>query len=322
MNELILLVDDNPRLLSGARLTLEMRGYKVISAANGNEAIQILQNNHPDLIVSDVLMPGCDGFELLEKVHANPEWVATPFLFLTALSDQDSLERGRKLGADDYLTKPFSPAALYSAVHSRLERAKALETAHTNEAYLRTILVMANAIEARDAYTRGHVERVANSAQALAQAFGWPEQKIKEVRMAGVMHDIGKIAIPDAILNKPDKLTPSEWEIMKTHPARGVQILAPLGHSQIILDGVGCHHERYDGQGYPDGLKGEAIPETGRLICIIDSYDAMISNRPYRPGLSPEEAINRIQAGAGTQFDPHMVACFVKINPSGSQPVS
>jgi putative two-component system response regulator len=313
MNELILLVDDNPRLLSGARLTLEMRGYKVISAANGNEALQILQHTHPDLIVSDVLMPGCDGFALLEQVHANPEWVTTPFLFLTALNDPESLERGRSLGADDYLAKPFSPGALFAAVHSRLERAQVLETAHTTDAYLRTILVMANAIEARDAYTGGHVERVAGYAQELARMLRWPEQQIKEVRLAGIMHDIGKVAIPDAILNKPDKLTPQEWEIMKTHPGRGMQILAPLGHSQTILDGVGYHHERYDGQGYPSGLKGEEIPETGRLLAIADSYDAMTSNRAYRIGFSPDEAIKKLEDGAGSQYDPQMVDCFISV---------
>ena len=313
MNELILLVDDNPRLLSGARLTLEMRGYKVIAAANGNEAIQILQHTHPDLIVSDVLMPGCDGFALLEQVHANPEWVTTPFLFLTALNDPESLDRGRALGADDYLAKPFSPGALFAAVHSRLERAQVLENAHTTEAYLRTILVMANAIEARDSYTGGHVERVAAYGQQLARALGWPEQSIKEVRLAGIMHDVGKVAIPDAILNKPDKLTPQEWEIMKTHTTKGLQILAPLEHSQTILDGVGCHHERFDGKGYPGGLKGEDIPQTGRLLAIADSYDAMTSSRAYRARFSPQEAIQRLQNGAGTQYDPHMVDCFISI---------
>jgi putative two-component system response regulator len=313
MNELILLVDDNPRLLSGARLTLEMRGYKVIGAANGNEALQILQHTHPDLIVSDVLMPGCDGFALLEQVHASPEWVTIPFLFLTALNDPESLERGRSLGADDYLAKPFSPGALFAAVHSRLERSQVLENAHTTEAYLRTILVMANAIEARDAYTGGHVERVAGYAQNLARALGLPERMMKEVRLAGIMHDVGKVAIPDSILNKPGKLTPEEWEIMKTHPARGVQILAPLGHSQTIMDGVRHHHERYDGQGYPDGLKGEAIPETGRLLAVADSYDAMTSNRAYRTGFSSDESLERLQAGAGIQYDPQMVDRFISV---------
>ncbi len=234
-----------------------------------------------------------------------------PFLFLTALNDPESLERGRPLGADDYLAKPFSPAALFAAVHSHLERAHVLENAHTTEAYLRTILVMANAIEARDAYTGGHVERVAGYAEKLARALGWPEQRIKEVRLAGIMHDVGKVAIPDSILNKKDKLTQQEWEIMKTHPARGVQILAPLGHSHTILDGVRFHHERYDGQGYLDGLKGEATPETGRLLAVADSYDAMTSDRPYRTGFSPEESIDRLITGAGIQYDPQMVDCFI-----------
>jgi putative two-component system response regulator len=311
MNETIMLVDDNPRLLAGARMALVMRGFNVLTAGNGHEAIKALQHTRPALIVSDILMPGCDGFSLLQHIHARPEWVTIPFLFLTALNDTEALNRSRELGADGYLTKPFSPGDLVSAVNSRLERARAVENAHKTDAYLRTILVMANAVEARDAYTGGHVDRVARFSQLLAGALGWSEEEIQQVHLSAILHDVGKISVPDAILNKPDELTPEEWAIMKTHPVRGIEILAPLNHPQIVVDGVRHHHERYDGQGYPDGLKGEAIPGIGRLMAITDAYDAMTSDRSYRCGLSVEVALERLRTGMGSQFDAQMAQVFI-----------
>jgi putative two-component system response regulator len=308
--DLVLLVDDNPRILTGVRMALTMRGFRVITAGNADEAIAALQHHHPALIVSDILMPGRDGFDLLERVHAHPDWVTIPFLFLTALDDTETLNRGRALGVDDYLTKPFSPADLARAVSARIERSRAVESAHSIEAYLRTILVIANAVEARDAYTGGHVERVSDYSQRLAAGLGWSEGKVQEVHLSAILHDIGKISVPDAILNKAEELTDAEWDVMKQHPVRGVEILAPLRQPQMILDGVRYHHERYDGRGYPDGLKGENIPETGRLIAIADAYDAMTSDRAYRKALSHEEALNRLRSDAQKQFDPRMVYKF------------
>lgn len=313
MNDSILLVDDNPMLLSGARMTLEMKGFNVITAKNGLEALQILSNTLPDLIISDVMMPGCDGFALLEQVRARPDWITIPFLFLSALDDTESLKQSRALGADDFLTKPFSPIALVQAVNSRLERARALENAHLTEAYLQTITIMATAIEMRDHLTGEHVERVSRLAQELARALGWTETQVKEVRLAAIMHDVGKIAVPDAILNKHGRLNAEEWEIMKTHPMRGAEILASLKRSGMLLDGVLCHHEQYNGGGYPAGLAGEKIPPVGRLLAVVDAFDAMVNARPYRDGMPVEAALARLKAAAGIQFDPLMVAVFLKM---------
>jgi putative two-component system response regulator len=270
-----------------------------------------LAQTRPELIVSDVVMPGCDGFSLLEAVHARPEWVTIPFLFLTALDDQESLARGRALGVDDYLTKPFSPAALAQSVGARLERASALQSAYKQEAYLRTILVVVRAIESRDTYTGGHVERVSAYAEALARRLGWPEIDIHWLRLSAILHDVGKVMVPDAILNKIGRLSPEEHQVMQAHPETGAHILAPLGDLPLVLDGVRHHHECYDGQGYPDGLAGDSIPVIGRLLAVVDAFDAMITNRPYRPRLAVPEALSRLQAGAGSQFDPAMVEAFV-----------
>jgi putative two-component system response regulator len=312
MTTSILLVDDNPRLLSGARMTLEMNGYTVITASNGDEALQILEHTRPALIVSDILMPGCDGFALLEQVHARSQWVTIPFLFLTALNDAETIKRGRELGVDDYLIKPFSSSDLLQAVQARLQRAHALESAYNTDSYLSTIVIMAKAIEARDEQTGGHVERVAEYAQTLAQGLGWSDQQIKEIRLAATIHDVGKVSVPDAVLNKTGSLTPGEWLIMKNHPVWGCEILTPL-KSTMILQGVRSHHERYDGQGYPDGLEGEQIPAAGRLLAIVDAYDAMTSDRPYRNKMAGEAAADQLSSGAGTQFDPQMVDIFLAL---------
>jgi putative two-component system response regulator len=320
MNETILLVDDNPRLLAGAQLALSMNGFQVLTAKNGIEAIETLNNTRPSLIVSDITMPGCDGFTLLERVHATPEWVTIPFLFLTARSDRETINRSRKLAVDEFLTKPFSPDDLVQAVTARLERARMLEMAHYLDASLQAITILANAIETRDPYTSGHAERVGNYAERLARCLEVPIEEVRRIRLAAVLHDVGKIGIPEAVLNKPISLTSVEWEVVKTHPVRGVEILAPLNYPQTVLDGVRRHHERYDGQGYPDGLAGDQIPLAGRLIAVVDAYDAMTISRAYRARLTPSAAAERLHAGAGTQFDPQMAAVFIEMLRAAGSP--
>lgn len=309
----ILVVDDNPRLLSGARLTLEMNGYDVVTASNGNQAIQFLEERQPNLIISDILMPECNGFDFLEKVHARPEWLKIPFLFLTALQDEESLGKARVLGADEYLTKPFSSKNLLQSVRSRLNRAEDLQKTYTMETYLDTVEIMAKAVESRDAYTGGHVNRVTAYAQALARELGWSNEEIAQVRLAGILHDIGKVIVPDAVLNKPGRLTPAEWAVMKQHPVEGDNILTPLHSLSIVREGVLYHHERYDGKGYPDGLAGKEIPAIGRLMAVVDTFDAMTSSRSYRAGLDPQIAIEELQNCSNMQFDPEIVLAFVNL---------
>jgi putative two-component system response regulator len=255
---------------------------------------------------------------LIEEVHSRPEWVTIPFLFLSALDNPTSIDRARALGADDYLVKPFSPVSLVQAVRGHIDRAAAIQDANFSKAYLETLLVLANAIEARDLYTGKHTERVADYAQRLAQTLGWSNRQVDDVHRAAILHDVGKVVIPDAILNKPGNLSPQEWEIMKSHTVRGVEILSPLDRMPIVLDGVRHHHEYYDGHGYPDGLAGEGIPAIGRLLAIVDAYDAMTSDRPYRKGLPQDEAVRRLQNGAGSQFDPQFTQAFIRLLRSSS----
>jgi putative two-component system response regulator len=322
VNETILLVDDNPKLLAGAQLALSMNGFQVLTAKNGIEAIEKLSSNRPSLIVSDITMPGCDGFTLLERVHAAPEWVTIPFLFLTAMNDPETVNRSRKLAVDDFLTKPFSPGTLVQAVTARLERARALalEMAHSMEASLQAITILANAIETRDPFTSGHAQRVGDFAECLARSMGLPTEEVCRIRLAAILHDIGKISIPEAVLNKPISLTKEEWEIVKTHPMRGVEILAPLNYPQTVLEGVCRHHERYDGQGYPDGLAGDQIPLAGRLVAVADAYDSMTIPRAYRGRLTQSAALERLHDGAGTQFDPWLTAVFIEMQQRSDGP--
>ncbi len=313
MKSPILLVDDNPRILSGARLALEMNGFNVATASNGNEALKVLEHFRPDLIVSDILMPECDGFSLLERVHSSPEWITIPFLFLTALNDEESLSRVRDMGADDFLTKPFSPATLVQTVKARLERARKVEGAYTSAAYLQTITLLARAIEARDTSTGEHVNRVADYARELAWAMDLPESQVDDIQLAAIIHDIGKVTVPNSVLNKPGKLTSEEWAIMKTHPRVGADIISTTKLSNMVIDGVLYHHERFDGSGYPEGLIGEQIPLAGRILAVVDAYDAMTSDRPYHKGLAMDQALEILQQGAGIQFDPKIVAVFLNL---------
>jgi putative two-component system response regulator len=311
MPDTILLVDDNPKLLSGASLTLEMEGFQVVTAVNGYDALQKLENLVPDLIVSDIMMPGCDGFELLEIVQTRPNLVTVPFIFLTALNDDASIKRGKSLGVDDYLTKPFSSDGLVQAVKSRLERARTLQTAHTSRAYIQMLQLLARAIESRDSYTGRHIERVSGMSQALGRALGWSEEKLEQVRLAAIVHDLGKVIIPDAILNKPGRYTPEEYDVMKTHSAAGADLLEPLKDIlPVVYLAVRHHHERYDGKGYPDGLAGKAIPEVARLIAIVDAFDAIAYARPYREGMGTSGAAKVLTQEAGSHFDPEMIKTF------------
>jgi putative two-component system response regulator len=290
-----------------------MNGYTVVTATDGEEALQKIYQHQPALVVCDVRMPICDGFTLLGRVRQNPGLVTLPFLFMSGLGDVETVNRGRTLGADDYLTKPFAPSTLLLAVRARLERSDGIKHAHLVQAYMDSIHMLASAIESRDLLTGRHIERVAGSAHRMALAMGWPEQDVLDARQAAVLHDVGKLAIPDAILNKPGPLTEEEWQVMKTHPQKGVAILQPLCHIAIIHDGVRHHHEWFNGQGYPDGLAGNAIPPAGRMLAVADAYDAMTHERPYRACFTNHQAVACLRRGAGTQFDPLFVEVFLDV---------
>ncbi len=313
IEERILVVDDNPRLLDALKFTLVQKNFQVFTAGNYQEAVLSLKRLRPDLIISDINMPDKNGFDLLNYVRENDFQANIPFIFLTAFHDAEIQEKAREMGSEELVYKPVKPQTLISIVRSRLDRAQELKSFYTTRTLLNTIEAMANTIEGRDSYTGGHIQRVKKYSENLARVLGWSESKIHEVQLAAILHDIGKIIVPDSILNKAGPLNDEEWHILKEHPVEGERIIAPLGDRELsaIKKGIRHHHEKYDGSGYPDGLEGEQIPPIARLLSITDAYDAMTSDRPYRKGLSPNKALQIIEKDMGKAFDPDIAKAFI-----------
>ena len=313
MEEKILVVDDNKDLRELAEAILKMQGYHVVLANDGKDALNVFENEDIDLIVSDIAMPEMDGFGLLEEIRSRPNGAAMPFLFLSAYSQKNKQAQARRLAVDDYLFKPFDAKELIDAVRVRLDRRKAVQAFDTREAHFQTVMLMANIIEMRDAETRHHIDRVREVAMIFGEALDWDKQSKVVLEFGAILHDIGKIMVPKNILNKDSEFTPEEWEIMRQHPEAGAKMLEGIDHLKPAIPFVLYHHERWDGNGYPEGLSGEDIPLEGRIMAIVDAYDALRNKRPYQAGVSKEEAINKIQEGSRVHFDPYLVRKFLEI---------
>ena len=310
----ILIVEDDADLLVIMCDILETDGHQTLAARSGAEAIRLFDREHPSLILSDIMMPEMDGFAVLKAVRARPEGLAVPFMFVSARTERGDQSHARDLGADDFIFKPFGVDELRKAVRAKLERRRVVELFNTRAAHLQTVTLLANAIEARDKYTRGHVERVRHYALNLARALGWGAEALIILEFGALLHDIGKISVPEQILNKTGPLAKDEWAIMRQHPEVGARMLEGVNHLRAALPYVLYHHERWDGQGYPTAISGTGIPPEGRLLAIADSFDAMTSTRPYRQGLTVQAALKEIRKGIGVQFDPEMAEAFLKIN--------
>ena len=308
--ETILLVEDSEVLRQGLKTLLEQENYAVVTGGNGVEALEQLQTVTPDLILADILMPEMDGYALFEAIRSRPEWISIPFIFLTARRERRHILAGKRLGAEDYLLKPISPDDLLTAIRSRLGRSQQLLLAQIQESYETTLIMLANAIEVRDPYTRGHVERVMNYAQTIAEYLGWSAEEVNNLRFGSILHDIGKIHISEEILTKAGPLSDEEWIEMKKHPEVGVELIKDIHFLGSAIPVILYHHERWNGSGYPYGLKGDKIPVAARIVAIADSFDAMTTERPYRKELSPEQAFNEVVSGSGIQYDPLIVETF------------
>lgn len=308
--ETILLVEDSDVLRTGLKSLLEQENYSVVTGGNGVEALEQLRSMTPDLILADILMPEMDGYALFEAVRSRPEWISIPFIFLTARRERKNILAGKRLGADDYLLKPISPDDLLTAIRARLGRSQQLLLAQIHESYETTLIMLANAIEVRDPYTRGHVERVMNYAQTIAEYLGWSANEINNLRFGSILHDIGKIHISGEILTKAGPLSEEEWIEMKKHPELGAELIKDIHYLSAARPVILNHHERWDGSGYPYGLVGEKIPVIARIVAIADSFDAMTTKRPYRKALTPEEAFDEVITGSGKQYDPLIVEAF------------
>lgn len=308
--ETILIVEDNDVLRDGLQVLLESDGYQVVSAVHGTQALDRMRALSPDLILSDISMPEMDGYAFFEAVRSRPEWISIPFIFLTARRSRDEIFTGKKLGAEDYLVKPVTRQELVTTIRSRLARSQQLLLAQLQTAYDDSLIMLANAIEQRDQYTRGHVERVTDQALTIARQFGWTQSRMSQLQYGSILHDIGKIHIPESVLRKPGPLTEDEWVEMKKHPLLGVEMIRDISYLAPAIPVIHYHHERWDGKGYPDGLAADDIPMVARIVSVADALDAMITTRSYHHALTPQEAYDEIIRGSGNRYDPEVVSAF------------
>lgn len=308
--ERILLVEDNEVLREGLSALLENEDYSVQGAGNGREALERMKKTIPDLIIADIIMPEMDGYAFFEAVRSKKDWIAIPFIFLTARREKKFILAGKGLGAEDYLLKPVAPDDLLVAIRSRLGRNQELLFAQLQQTYEASLIMLANAIEVRDVYTRGHVERVMNYAQAIADRLKWSSIQNNSLRYGSILHDIGKIFIPEAIIRKEGPLDSSEWREMQKHPQFGADLIQDIDYLSGAIPVILYHHERWNGGGYPFGLQKDEIPINALIVAIADSFDAMTTMRPYRDELTPTEAYAEILSCSGIQYDPDVVKAF------------
>lgn len=302
----ILVVDDNPDTMMLMGELLATRGYEVVTVPNATEAEAEIHRNPPDVILSDVVMPGKSGYELCRELKDNSATRLIPFVLITGLSDREDKLQGIEAGADDFLNKPIFAEELFARVKSLLKLKEFTDELETAESVLCTL---GRSVEARDPYTEGHCERLANNASSLGRHLGLEEESIIALRRGGYLHDLGKIAVPDEILKKGSNLTSEEWAIMKQHPITGENICKPLKSLRLVLPIIRHHHEHSDGSGYPDALRDGEIPLLSRILQVVDVYDALRTARPYKPALTHEQSLvtMRNEAKAGL-WDEELVA--------------
>lgn len=287
MNERILVVDDELPIRDGLRILLERKGYVVHTSSDGAGAVNDCASFCPDLILLDVMMPVRDGFDVCREIKSNAETRLIPVVLITGLSEKSDRIRGIEAGADDFLSKPIDVSELDARVRSLLRLKTFTDELENAESVL---FALALSIESRDPYTHGHCTRLAELSARLGERLGLPPDDIVALRRGGVVHDIGKVIVPDAVLLKPGPLTSDERAVIKQHAEAGEHICSPLKSFRNVLPVIRNHHERWDGSGYPDGIEGEKIPLLARILQIADVYDALTTKRPYRGSLTQEEA--------------------------------
>lgn len=333
--ERILIVDDEETVRKLLHQKLSGEGYRCEEAGNADQALDKLRSNAVELVILDIKMPGKSGVELLPEIKAN--YPDTAVIMATAITDTHIAIQCMKEGAYDYLTKPFSLDEVLLSVDRALEKRRLelenrdyqqhleqkveAQAKKIRASFLNAMTALAYALEAKDIYTSGHSQRVAESAVAIAKEIGMPPDSINKVRLAGLVHDIGKIGVKESVLNKVGKLTDDEFEHIKAHCEIGEHILTPIVEDEEILKAVRHHHERYNGKGYPDGLSGEQIPLGARILAVADAYDAMTSERSYRKAMSDETACTEIERGKGTQFDTEVADAFLRTKKSATSAV-
>lgn len=310
---IILLAEDNHELRVGLHDILTYEGYTVLTATNGKEAFELMKMHSTDVILSDISMPEMNGYEFYDLVRATPDGLAIPFIFLTARSEHEDIIKARQLGVEDYLVKPISRHELLTAIRSKINRFREIEMIQLEQSYEASLTMLANAIEMRDQYTRGHVERVRDYALLIAENMSLSEKQQHRLRFGAILHDIGKILVRETTLTKSKPLNKDEWVELRQHPIIGAEMLNKIPYLEEIIPVIRHHHEHWDGGGYPSGLGGKDIPLEARIVTVADGFDAMTTNRPYHPACSADEAIEELKKEAGNYFDPEIVQIFVEI---------
>jgi putative two-component system response regulator len=312
----VLVADDSAANRELLEELLTAQKCKVITVPDGAAAVEELTRTQVDLVLLDVMMPHLNGFEVCEKIKNNPDTCLIPVIMITALSDKQDRLEGIKVGADDFLSRPVDRTELLARVRSLLklkQRTDELERAES------VLFSLARSIEGKDPYTHGHCERLAEYSARLGEHLQLPEEQLIALRRAGVVHDVGKIAVPDAILLKPGRLTAEEWTLIKEHPVVGERICAPLKSFRLVLPIIRHHHEKLDGSGYPDGLRGDAIPVTARVLQIVDVYDALTTDRPYKKAFPIVDALQTMKEEvAKGWWDPHIFDHFERLVRGGA----
>ncbi|MCJ7769757.1 MAG: response regulator [Dehalococcoidales bacterium] len=326
----ILIVDDEQAIRQLLQRKLTALDYRCEAAATADEALSQMNDEPAALVILDINMPGMSGVELLAEIKAiHPD---TAVIMATAVTKIDTAIHCMKQGAYDYISKPFNLDQVVLSIErafekrglelenrdyqQHLEHKVEQQASKIRESFMNSITAMVYALEAKDKYTSGHSQRVAEISVAIAREMGLSRQMINDIRLAGLIHDIGKIGIRASILNKPDRLTDTEFEHIRAHPEIGEHIMTPIVEDRQILKIVRHHHERHDGNGYPDRLSGGQIPLGARILAIADAYDAITSERPYRQAMNPKIAKDIIKRCEGSQFDPEVADAFLNINVS------
>lgn len=315
----VLVVDDAPANVALLQHLLTRENYRVVTAVDGVEALAVMQTNPPDLVLTDVVMPRCDGVQLCRAIKANRATRLIPVVLVTSLQGRDDRLRGIEAGADDFLLKPFDPNELRARVRSLLRLKAYTDELDSAEA---VIMSLARTVEARDAATEGHCQRLSTLAAELGRRLGLSASDVAALERGGVLHDIGKIGVPDSVLLKPGRLTPEEFELVKQHTILGDELCSSLRFLRRVRPIVRHHHERLDGSGYPDGLAGSAVPLLAQIMSVVDVYDALTTARPYKGALTAARAFEelRLEAQRGWR-DPLLVEELARMCDATTGPV-
>jgi len=306
----VLIAEDNATMRETLTSLVRDLGYDAVAVADGKAALAAVAHAAPDLLLSDVAMPNMTGVEVCRRLKADPATRLIPVILITGLAEEYKID-GIEAGADDFLGKPFSPAELRARIRALLRLKTFTDELEHAEAVLCTL---ARSIEAKDPYTEGHCERLAACAVAVGRVLRLGEDDLTALRRGGYLHDLGKVSVPEGILLKPGPLTPPQIEVMKQHPIVGEAICRPLRSLQAVLPIIRHHHERRDGSGYPDGLQGEAIPVTARVLQVVDIFDALTSNRPYRRAATLSAALDVLQSEVRNGWwDPQIIRAFQEV---------